>query len=352
VNLPPITLLLLFAPFTVLSDLAGKLAYFALNHATFLSGLALLAWALRPPKRVVDTFLWTAAAIAAASAFEPWHDSLRLGQQNGVVFFCLAISAVATTRRQDTLSGIFLAAALIGKPSSALLGIYFILARRWRTVIAAGAAGILAFAITLPWAGVENWRFYLMEKAPEILAGTPQQSNVALLALHARLFLPSEALASFDAMPALPLAVAMTRAAQLLGLVALWRLVTRCGRQQDSVTLSLEFAFTLVLSLSLVGHAWQSYLTWLVVAFVPLADPRPWMALSPRVRRIALVLAAAAYASMAINDVTLHRVTGSTSWVAALFASLPTLALLVLAFLLALLLRAHESTQEGAMFRN
>ena len=74
----------------------------------------------------------------------------------------------------------------------------------------------------------------MLEKAPAILAGTPQQSNVALLALHARLFLPPEALSSFDAMPALPVAQTLTRVAQALGVLALWRLTaTRWGGQRD-----------------------------------------------------------------------------------------------------------------------
>jgi len=51
-------------------------------------------------------------------------------------------------------------------------------------------------------------------------------------------------------------------------------------------------------------------------------------------------LAAAAglcYACLAINDVSLHRVVGSTSLLAAVFAALPTFALLLYAYLLALL---------------
>jgi hypothetical protein len=361
VNLPPITLLLLFAPFTPLSELGGKLAYFALNHLAFLTGLALLLVRLRPagsgagPGGVVSGLpapLWAAVVALMALTFEPWHDSLRLGQQNGVVFLCLAVAAVAAAARRDALAGVALAAALIGKPSSALLGLYFLFARRWRAAFAAAAAGLAAFLVTLPWAGWENWRFYLLEKAPQILAGTPQQSNVALLAFHARLFLPLESLASFDAMPDLPPAAqALTRASQLLGALALWRLVTRRGRRAEPTTLHLEFSFALALSLVLVGHAWQSYLTWLLVAFVPLADTRLWEALTPRLRLPTALLAGACYAALTVNDVTLHRVVGSTSPAAAIFAALPTFALLIYAYLLALLVTAYERSQRPAADR-
>src|SRR5919202_1545295 len=54
VNLPPITLLLLFAPFAPFSDLGGKLAYFALNHAAFFAGLIVLLAATHPPARGVS----------------------------------------------------------------------------------------------------------------------------------------------------------------------------------------------------------------------------------------------------------------------------------------------------------
>ena len=337
VNLPPITLLWLFAPFAALSDLAGRLAYFALNHLAFIAAVGLLLRSLRPPATVISPLLWTILVVAVAAVFEPWHDSLRLGQQNGVVFFFLAVSAIAIAAGRDVLAGAALAAALIGKPSAALVGLYFLLARRWRATVAAAATGLAAFLVTLPWTGIENWRFYLTEKAPQLLDGTPQQSNVALLAFHARLFLPLESLASFDAMPEVPLAQALTRASQLIGVFALWRLVSRRGRILDGTTAYLELCVALVLSLALVGHAWQSYTTWLIIAFVPLADPRLWAPLAPRLRGPLAAAAGLCYACLAINDVSLHRVVGSTSLLAAVFAALPTFALLLYAYLLALL---------------
>lgn len=346
VNLPPITLLLLFVPFSALSELTGKLAYFALNHAAFFAGLASLIRGLGPAQRQRARWLWTAGLLAVALTFEPWHDSLRLGQQNGIVLGFLALSAVSLAHRRDGLAGIGLALALIGKPSSAFLGLYVLRRRRWLAAGALAATGVIAFAISLPWAGLENWRFYLLEKAPHIAAGTPQQSNVALLALHARLFLPAEALSSFDAMPDLPAAQALTRVAQVLGLVALWRLCSpgmgapgRNAEDERRIVL-LEFAVTLVLSLSLLGHAWQSYVTWLIVAFVPVADPAAWQTV-PRIARAWIAgLFVVCYVVLSLNDVALFRVIGNTSTAGAIAASLPNLALPVLAFTLALLLKS------------
>ena len=342
VNLPPITLLLIFVPFTGLPELAGRLAYLLLNHVAYLGGLALLLRAAFLRSRPATSFLTLSLVAALALMFEPWHDSQRLGQQNGIVLFFLAVTAVASAMRRDTLAGAALAAALIGKPSSALLGLYFLLAGRWRAVFSAGLTGLAVFLVTLPWAGVENWRFYLLEKAPDILAGTPQQSNVALLAYHARLFLPLEALASFDAMPDVPLALALTRVSQVLGAVALWRLVRRRSRQNNPLNRYLEVCFTLALSLCLVGHAWQSYVSWLIIAFAPLALPELWQGLARPARWVAAALAGLCYAALGVNDVTLHRVVGSTSVAAAVFAALPAFALLTLAFLLALLLVGYE----------
>ncbi|HET7770633.1 MAG TPA: glycosyltransferase family 87 protein [Chloroflexota bacterium] len=336
VNLPPITLLLIFAPFTALSEQAGRLAYFWLNHLAFVVGAALAI--LRYPGR-----LFVGGAVGLVALFEPWHDSQRLGQQNGLVFLCLAACAWAAARRWDAAAGVALALALIGKPSAALVGLYFLLDGRWRAVGAAALTGAALFLVTLPWAGVENWRFYLLEKAPEILAGTPQQSNVALLAFHARLFLPLEALASFDEMPPLPwAATALTRVSQLGGVAALWWLVRRANRRRDARSLLLEFGVALALSLALVGHAWQSYLTWMLVAFVPLTDPEVWTGLNSRARMIAAVVGGVCYAVMGINDVALHRVVGSTSAAAAFFAALPTFGLLACAYLLALLARGTD----------
>ena len=342
VNLPPITLLLLFAPFVGLPVLAGKLTYFALNHVAFLVGLVLIGIAARPPAVRMPGTLWAALACAVAMTYEPWHDSLRLGQQNGFVLCLVALSAAALVWRRDWLAGAALAAALIGKPSAALLGVYFLLTRRWKAAAGAAIAGAGAFLLTLPWAGVENWRYYLLEKAPEILAGTPQQSNVALLALHARLFLPADALSSFDAMPPVPVAQWLTRAAQVLGLVLLWLLVRPHRAASDRPGHLLEFGITLVLSLSLVGHAWQSYTTWLIVAFIPALDPRLWQAVAPRARQPLMALAAASYAALALSDVPLYKVVGNTTAVGAVFASLPNVALLVYAFVLAALLHAHD----------
>ena len=136
---------------------------------------------------------------------------------------------------------------------------------------------------------------------------------MALLALHARLFLPPEALSSFDAMPALPVAQTLTRVAQALGVLALWRLTATRWARASAPGDHLELGFARVLSLSLVGHAWQSYVTWLIVAFVPLADPRVWGAVPRPVGDVLGALAVAGYASIAIHDVALYRVIGNTS---------------------------------------
>lgn len=299
--------------------------------------------------------LWGSAVIALSLTFEPWHDSLRLGQQNGIVLLCLALSLAALLAGRDALSGVALAAALIGKPSSALLGLYFVFTGRWRAVAAGAVAGLLAFLLALPWTGWEAWRFYLLEKAPQILAGTPQQSNVALLALHARLFLPPQALSSFDAMPHLPAAQTLTRVAQLLGALALWRIV-RPGehlgaerrRRPSRLGTHLEFAVALVLSLSLVGHAWQSYVTWLILAVVPLADPALWRGLPRGTARWVAGLAVGGYATVALNDVWLYKVIGNTTLAATIFASLPNVMLPVLAYALAVLC-AGERRRWGYM---
>ena len=65
VNLPPVTLLLLFPPFTFFSDLGGKLAYFLLNQATFLAGLGVLLVVARAPARVIDP-------LCGAARWWPW----------------------------------------------------------------------------------------------------------------------------------------------------------------------------------------------------------------------------------------------------------------------------------------
>lgn len=360
VNLPPITLLVLFAPFVGLSELGGKLAYFLVNQLAFGAALATVLVIARPtvhstPTRVGGHFLpasplvWGSTVIALALTFEPWHDSLRLGQQNGIVLLCLALSLAALLAGRDALSGVALAAALIGKPSSALLGLYFLFTGRWRAVAAGAGAGLLAVLLALPWTGWEAWRFYLLEKAPQILAGTPQQSNVALLALHARLFLPPEALSSFDAMPYLPAAQTLTRVAQLLGALALWRIVhpgAERRRRTSRLGTHVEFAIALVLSLSLVGHAWQSYVTWLILAMVPLADPALWGGLPRGAARWVAGLAVGGYAAVALNDVWLYKVIGNTTAAATVFASLPNVMFPVLAFALAML-RAGEWQRIG-----
>jgi hypothetical protein len=343
VNLPPLTLLVLFSPFVALSETTGKLAYFALNHLSFLLGTVLLLRFMRPRGSGPSLPIWAGLVLLLAASFEPWHDSVRLGQQNGIVFCLLAVAATALAARHDTLAGVALAAALVGKPSSALLGLYFLLARRWRAALAAAGAGLLLFVVTLPWTGVESWRHYLLEKAPRILAGTPQQSNVALLALHARLFLPADALASFGDMPYLPAAQVLTRVAQALGVVALWRLV-RAGRPaHDRLGVYLEFGVTLVLSLSLVGHAWQSYVTWLIVAMVPVIQRDTWAGVNGRPAWWIAGLICASWVALAVNDVALHYAVGPTSIPAAIVASLQNLALLTLAFSLALLLARRDA---------
>ena len=166
VNLPPVTLLLLFAPFTFFSDLGGKLAYFLLNQVTFLAGLGVLLVVARPPARVIDPLLWGSAVAALAMTFEPWHDSLRLGQQNGVVFLLLALCLAALLARRDGLAGAALAGALIGKPSAALWGSISSSPGAGGRCWGPALVGAGALLLTLPFTGWESWRHYVLEKAP------------------------------------------------------------------------------------------------------------------------------------------------------------------------------------------
>jgi hypothetical protein len=148
-------------------------------------------------------------------------------------------------------------------------------------------------------------------------------------------------------MPSLPAAQVLTRVAQALGALALWHLVRRQRPRHDRLGIHLELGVALVLSLSLVGHAWQSYVTWLVVAVVALAQPIVWAGVPGSARRWVIGLAAASYAALALDDVALYKTIGNASGPAPFFASLPNAALLALAFALALLRAAHRRATGG-----
>ncbi|MGH2366919.1 MAG: glycosyltransferase 87 family protein, partial [Chloroflexota bacterium] len=124
VHLLPATLVLLFGPLAVLPDQAARLAFFLGNQVLWLLAMWLLVRQLAPEEQRP---LWLAAALVFGATYWPWQESIRFGQQDGLLILLFVLSITAAARARDVVAGIALGLALIVKPLSIWLPLIYLI---------------------------------------------------------------------------------------------------------------------------------------------------------------------------------------------------------------------------------
>jgi hypothetical protein len=320
VHLLPVTLLTLFAPLAVLPDRTAQTVFFLVNQVLWVAALAYLARRLAP---AAQGALWLAGLLFVSATYWPWQESIRYGQQDGLLLLLYGVSIATALADRHAVSGLALGAAIIVKPLSIWLPLVYLLHGRWRTLLVAGilAAGVTVAAV--PFTGLTPWLHFVQVEVPEMLPGTARGTNIPLPSLHARLFVGRERLGDGDPAPRLAAISALNAALNALGLLLVARiglrvvrrladqpaLEGRVGREERRAWL-LDAAIGLTLTVLLAPMAWQHYASWLVIAFFVLALPEVWRPLSRRARRVAATLAGAGYLLLSLDDVKLLGILG------------------------------------------
>lgn len=157
---PPIVVLG-FVPYLLAGDWAVAFVLHAIVNVVLLAVLA--ACCLRELDRIgrpvtgVDRALIVAFGIASLYPLV----SIGLGQVDPLVALLIAVTFITLEQGRDSIAGVALAGAAIIKLFPAAFGLWFIFRRRWRSIVAATAAGVGGIAASLVLFGWTTNRAYL-----------------------------------------------------------------------------------------------------------------------------------------------------------------------------------------------
>lgn len=303
VHLLPATLVLLFGPLTLLPDGVARLVFFLGNQALWLAAMGYFIRRFVPSGART---LWLAGALVLGATYWSWQESIRFGQQDGLLILLFALSLAAAASGHDGRSGLALGLALVVKPLSIWLPLVYLLHGRWRALLVAGITAAALALVTLPFTGLAPWWHFTTVELPAMLPGTVRGTNIPLPSLHARFFVSRDSLADGEAAPVTGITSALNLAANLLGLLAMLRLRRQPGSTPRRAWL-LDASFGLVLTLLLAPMAWQHYASWLCLAYLVLALPEVWRPLGGLARIACGVLAGASYLLLSLEDGRLLR---------------------------------------------
>ncbi|HET7768853.1 MAG TPA: glycosyltransferase family 87 protein [Chloroflexota bacterium] len=319
VHLLPVTLLTLFAPLSTLPDATARAVFFLGNQLLWLAALGYLVSRLVPPG---DRLRWLGVLLFVSATFWPWQESIRFGQQDGLLVLLFGLSIVAALRGRSVASGLALGAAIVVKPLSIWLPLVYLVHGRLRPLVVAGLLAAGVALASLPVTGIAPWLHFVQVEVPEMLPGTARGTNIPLPSLHARLFVGRERLGDGDPAPRLGAISALNATLNALGLLLIARLALRVARRLaagDPVPPRewlLDAGLGLTLTLLLAPMAWQHYASWLIIPLLVLALPEVWGPLSPRARLATAALAGLGYLLLSLDDVKLLGLLGPlvTRW--------------------------------------
>jgi alpha-1,2-mannosyltransferase len=227
-------------------------------------------------------------AVPAVLMMDPVRETLAYGQIN-LLLVALVFADVLALRRGWWWAGVGTGLAAAIKLTPAIFVLYFLLTRRWRTVVVAGATFLAASAVAFvisPSTSVEFWTSTLWDTAR--IGRVDKTSNQSLMGMLARLSGAQEA-------PHLPWLL-LAAAVLVLGM---WRARRAFAQGDELVGLTLTGLTGVLIS----PISWNHHLYWLVPAVVVLVDVaagrpvwtgRPGFRLGRRGTAIAAGIAAAA----------------------------------------------------------
>ncbi len=298
VHLLPTTLVLLFGPLTLLPEDTAHLVFFLVNQLLWLAAMGVFIVRLAPPE---GRRWWLAGALVAGATYWPWQESIRFGQQDGLLILLFVLSISAAAMRRELEAGAALGAALVVKPLSVWLPLVYLLHGRWRALVVAGITASLLALVTLPFTGLAPWWHFARVEVPAMLPGTVRGTNIPLPSEHARFFVGREALGNGDPAPSYAIIGALNWAANVLGLLLIARLGLQPARDRRRAWL-LDSCIGLALTLLLAPMAWQHYASWLCIALLVLALPAVWRPLGRGARLATGGLVGAGFLLLSLED--------------------------------------------------
>ncbi len=260
VNIPAIALP--FAPLSRLSLERAETAFALLS----LGCIAASLYYLLALTAATGWRRWALAALFVTNG--PLFYSFREGNLTHVVLLLLVLALVCIERDEDVWAGVLVACAALIKLPLGLLGVYFLLKGRWRSVAGLGISFLALVGTSLLWAGWEShvtwYRESVLPFSSKSLAAFNVQSVDGFL-LRLRTDAPL-----YDWTP-IPVDEALRVArtgliGALFGITGII-LCARHSRGGSKDILYLEFSVVLCLALIISPISWTHYYLFLLIPF-------------------------------------------------------------------------------------
>ncbi|MCB1548565.1 MAG: DUF2029 domain-containing protein, partial [Hyphomicrobiaceae bacterium] len=266
VNLP--VLAWLFAPLALVERNAAAWLFFTIGLVAVLAAYVLMVRRFRLADRE------RAYLLLAVLLNGPGINSLREGNVTHIMLLFLVLAVVLWQAGAERTMGCVLGFCAILKLPLALLGVYFLVRRRWRIVAAMAATGGLTLAASiLVFGPAINVAWYHECVAPFAAKVMPGFNNQSLVAFAYRLDNGSAHLHSwFLVEPTLAVHVARAASVALAIMGAVWLLAHPAeappndGKASAPTSRDLsELALVLVVAVILTPLAWSHYFVWLLL---------------------------------------------------------------------------------------
>ena len=248
----PVLAAAIMIPLLALSPGPASIVFALVNIVGILVALALIA-------RVSgSTRTWRWAALASIAW--PISLSLSLGQPNGIIAVCIALSGWAVMRRprlEALLAGLPIGLAAWLKILPLVLLGYFLVTRRWAALAWGMVGGLLAVVVPALLYGPQHWiEFIRYTTLLSARYGVGENLSITGIVVRLQQGGLESLLDDRTARPLTPSAVALLVLGLLLIVWALW----------SARTLPVPAAYTLVLAVTFLAApiSWPHYLGWLL----------------------------------------------------------------------------------------
>ena len=303
INVPPVTVAIVYVPWAMLPLDWALLGWGILHVGAIVTSTVLVARAFFVPR--IPSDILAVGILILLAVYEPWRDTIWLGQPNGFIFFFVATGLLMARRNRWFWAGACIAMSLLFKPIASWLALYVILTRRWSAMVGGAVTGGALVLLSLPLAGTNWWWLWLTRKAGDLALGNALHSNISLQAVHARLSLVSHAYYDAGALPSLPLAKVLNALMLVTAIMLVLSLTRRARPASDTLGVGLEWGLAIALSLTTSPLSWVHYSTMGIVAFIVLlasTHAPDWQA-APRPVRVALgTVAVVAFALLSMDE--------------------------------------------------
>jgi hypothetical protein len=250
----PLTAVLLI-PVSGFSLDDARFVVLAASNLMLVAAAAIVVIALRPTRLLV------LAVFVIFGTYEAMFDSLRLGQVDGLIVLCLALSFLALKKGKPWLIGAPLAVAAILKMSPAIVIGYFLWRRDWKVVAGATMSGVVLLAASVAIAGWDNHVTFVRETMPQLANGSTQYDNVSLGGALSRWHFGEASWYYEDEVPDWPLGLRLAGLALGAAIVVGGYLLAR--RDVEAGFMLASATAVLVSPIS-----WSFYPTWFIPSFL------------------------------------------------------------------------------------